>query len=272
MEPVWVWGLPLAPLTRVQTVDAVTALVEADRPSFFITANTNYAMLTRENPRLRDVNAQAAFLVTDGAPLVWASKLKGTPLPERVAGSDLIFDLCERSAQRGFRLFFLGGAAGIADEAARRLSLRYPGLCVAGTESPLPHKLSHEEHERLLARIRSARPDIVFVAFGQPKGELWIAEHRHALGAPVCVQVGASLDFIAGQVRRAPRRLRKIGLEWAYRMWLEPARLAPRYARNARFILGVMAHDPARRAIGRRLGRPIPSGGTLGYQGEGSET
>src|SRR5690242_17638104 len=102
---VWVWGLPFAPLTQSQAVDAVTELVEAGQPSFFITANTHYAMLTRENPDLHAVNARAAFLLADGAPLVWASRPLGTPLPERVAGSDLIFGLCERAARRGHGIF-----------------------------------------------------------------------------------------------------------------------------------------------------------------------
>jgi N-acetylglucosaminyldiphosphoundecaprenol N-acetyl-beta-D-mannosaminyltransferase len=271
-DPVWVWGLPLAPVTFEQALDRIDRLIEAGDPSYFITANLNYAMLADADPRLRALNDRAAFLLADGMPLVWWSRLGPRPLPERVAGSDLIYGMCERAARKGHRIYLLGAAPGVADEAAAKLVEKYPGLRIVGVECPPFRRPTAAEEREQIDRIRAARPDILFVAFGQPKGELWIAEHRHALGAPVCVQVGASLDFIAGQVRRAPRRLRKIGLEWAYRMWLEPARLAPRYARNARFILGVMAHDPARRAIGRRLGWPIPSGGTLGYQGEGSET
>src|SRR5438105_2929899 len=105
---VWVWGLPFAPLTQAQAVEAVVNLVEARRPSFFITANTHYAMLTKGNPALQDINAQAAFVLADGAPLVWASRWKSAPLPERVAGSDLIFDLCGQAARSGYRVFFLG--------------------------------------------------------------------------------------------------------------------------------------------------------------------
>jgi N-acetylglucosaminyldiphosphoundecaprenol N-acetyl-beta-D-mannosaminyltransferase len=240
---VWVWGLPLAPMTRSQTVEAVVELVEAGQPSFFITANAHYAMLTREIPGLQAVNAQAAFVLADGAPLVWASRWKGRPLPERVAGSDLIVDLCGRAARNGYRIFLLGGAEGVAVEAAESLSRRFADIRIVGTECPPFRKLSAEEHAALLDRIRAARPDLLFVAFGQPKGESWIAEHLQELEVPVCVQVGASLDFIAGRVRRAPRRLQRLGLEWAYRMWLEPSRLAPRYARNARFLLSMVARD-----------------------------
>jgi N-acetylglucosaminyldiphosphoundecaprenol N-acetyl-beta-D-mannosaminyltransferase len=257
-DRVWIWGIPFAPLTRSQTVEAVVDLVEAGQPSFFITANTHYAMLTRENPDLGAINVQAAFVVADGAPPVWASRWKNSPLPERVAGSDLIFDLCERAACGGYRIFLLGGAEGVADEAAAVLSRRYPDLQIAGTASPPFRTLSTDEHAALLDRIRAARPDLLFVAFGQPKGEFWIARHFQSLGVPVCVQIGASLDFIAGRVRRAPRRLQKLGLEWAYRMWLEPSRLGPRYARNAWFLLSMVTQDLMQRrgAIVTTVGLP----------------
>lgn len=254
-EAVWIWGLPLVPWTRPETADRVMALVEANRPCYFITANVHYAMLTADDPRLRALNEGAAFLVADGAPLVWASRWLGTPLPERVAGSDLIHDLAARAAARGLRLFLLGGAPGIAEEAARRLGERYPGLVIAGTAAPPHRPLQAEELTRLLDLIRTARPDLLLVAFGQPKGEFWIAEHLEALGVPVSVQIGATLDFVAGRVRRAPRWLQRVGLEWAYRMWLEPRRLAPRYARNAAFLARRVASDFLRPA-GRRPAPP----------------
>jgi N-acetylglucosaminyldiphosphoundecaprenol N-acetyl-beta-D-mannosaminyltransferase len=240
---VWVWGLPIAPMTQAEAVDAVVGLIEAGQPSFFITANTHFAMLAHEAPELQAVAAQAAFILADGIPLVWTSRWTRTPLPERVAGSDLIFDLCSRAARDGHRIFLLGGPEGVADQAAEALSRRYRGLNIVGTESPPFRTTTAEEDAALIRRIRAARPDILFVAFGQPKGESWIAKHLQALGVPVCVQVGASLEFAAGRVRRAPRPLQKIGLEWAYRMWLEPSRLAPRYARNARFLLNMVARD-----------------------------
>jgi N-acetylglucosaminyldiphosphoundecaprenol N-acetyl-beta-D-mannosaminyltransferase len=249
---VWIWGVPFAPLNQSQAVEAVINLVRARRPAFFITANTHYAMLTNANPSLKAINAHASFVLADGAPLVWASRWKRSPLPERVAGSDLIFDLCREAARNGYRIFLLGGAAGVAERAAEVLCQNDPDLCIVGTESPPFRTLSAEEHTALVDRIRATRPDLLFVAFGQPKGEFWIAEHFQTLGIPVCVQVGASLDFVAGRVRRAPRRLQKLGLEWAFRMWLEPSRLAPRYARNAWFIFNMVARDLAQ-CLGDRL-------------------
>ena len=236
-EKVEVWGLPLVPWTRVQTADAVTCLIDAGRPSFFITANLHYALLTSKLPELAAVNQVAAFLVADGAPLVWASRWQKTPLPERVAGSDLIYDLCERAALRGDGIYLLGAGPGVADAAALRLQELYPGLRIVGTACPSAEDLAGENLPQVLDAIRQARPDLLIGAFSQPKGDLFMFRHHEALGVPVCVQLGATFDFVAGRVRRAPRWIQKVGMEWAYRMWLEPRRLANRYAEDAWFLV-----------------------------------
>jgi N-acetylglucosaminyldiphosphoundecaprenol N-acetyl-beta-D-mannosaminyltransferase len=256
-DPVWVWGVPLVPWTLADTVAAVCGLIEAGRPTYFITANTHYMMVTETNPDLNAINARAAFIVADGTPPIWASRWLGSPLPERVAGSDLIFALSAEAARKGYRLFFLGGPEGVAEEAAQRLGERYPALQVVGAECPPFRDLTAEEQEALEARIRSARPDILFVAFGQPKGERWIDQHFEKLGVPVSVQVGASLEFAAGRIRRAPRWMQKTGLEWAFRLGLEPRRLFGRYARNAWFIVRMVAHDLTRTTDQHRA--PVPT-------------
>jgi N-acetylglucosaminyldiphosphoundecaprenol N-acetyl-beta-D-mannosaminyltransferase len=230
------WELPLLAASFEQTVDEVERLVEARRPSYFITANLNYAMLTEREPRLADVNRDAAFIVADGMPLVWYSRWVGKPLPQRVAGSDLIYALARRAAERGWRVFFLGGAPGVAEEAANRLCLLYPGLTIAGVEVPPFRPMTADEHARLVERVRTTEPDLLFVALGQPGGEIWLHENYQALGVPACVQLGASFDFVAGRVPRAPRWLQRLGLEWAYRIWREPRRMLPRYAANAWFL------------------------------------
>lgn len=240
---VWIWGVPFAPMTLEETVNAIDALIEERRPSYFITANLHYVMLTRDHPDLGPINERAAFILADGAPVVWAARKRPTPLPERVAGSDLIFHLCDLSARKGRRLFFLGAPEGVAEEAADKLRERYPGLQVVGTECPPFRKPTDEEHEQLLDRIRATNPDILFVAFGQPKGERWIFANHERLGVPVCVQVGASLEFAAGRFARAPRWMQRTGLEWAFRLLQEPRRLFSRYARNAGFMGRMIVHD-----------------------------
>ncbi len=241
--PVWVWGLPLLPVTFAEALDRVEALIRERQPAYFITANLHYAMLTAQDARLRSLNDGAAFILADGMPLVWASRWRPRRLPGRVAGSDLVPALCERAAARGFRVYFLGGGPGVGDEAARRMVQRYPGLQIVGVEVPPFRALSPEEEAALIGRIRAARPDLLFVAFGQPKGELWLEKHREALGVPACAQIGATLDFLADRVPRAPRWMQRTGLEWVYRLYREPTRLTSRYFRNALFALKMLALD-----------------------------
>jgi N-acetylglucosaminyldiphosphoundecaprenol N-acetyl-beta-D-mannosaminyltransferase len=245
--PTWVCGLPLAPFTCGDTLDCVDLLIAQRRPTYFITANLHYAMLTDREPRLRQLNDKAAFLVADGMPLVWYSRRTDAPLPERVAGSDLIFLLAERAAQRSHRVFLLGGAADVTPRAAEVLRRRYPDLEIAGIETPMLDELSEEEHARLLDRIKAARPDLLLVALGQPKGEFWMAEHCATLGVPVSVQLGASFDFVAGRVSRAPHWVGRIGAEWVYRISREPRRMIPRYCDDAVFLLKTVLRDIASR-------------------------
>jgi hypothetical protein len=160
VAPVDLWRLPLLPATFAQAVDEVERLIVAREPAYFITANLNYAMLTEREPRLAAVNRGAAFILADGMPLVWYSRWAGRPLPQRVAGSDLIYALCRRAAERGYRVFFLGGAPGVAEEAADRLCRLYPGLSIAGVEVPPFRPPTADEHARLIQRIRTAAPDL----------------------------------------------------------------------------------------------------------------
>jgi N-acetylglucosaminyldiphosphoundecaprenol N-acetyl-beta-D-mannosaminyltransferase len=238
-----IWGLPLARLTYAETLDQVDRLVQRSQPAFFVTANLNYAMLTDRHPGLRAANDQAAFLVADGMPLVWYSRLLGQPLAERVAGADLIDLLFQRAAERGYRVFLLGGAGNVGRQVANIARKRYPALKIVGVEAPKLSDLSPEEHRALVARIRRAQPDLLLVAFGQPKGELWLAEHCRGLGVPACVQLGASFDFLAGRTRRAPRWMQRVGAEWLYRAGCEPRRMIPRYLQNAAFLVKAVARD-----------------------------
>ena len=214
--------------------------MQAGVPRFIITANVHYAMLSHESAELREINEQAAFIVADGALLVWASRWKRTPLPERVAGSDLITELGEAGGQEGISGFSSGRRRGCRRQAAEFLCNRFPGLQIAGVESPPFRELTAVEHEALIMRIRAAHADILMTAFTMPKGELWLAANCQLTGVPVSVNIGAGIDFAAGRKRRAPRWMQKSGLEWSYRLLLEPRRLFGRYASNALFIARIM--------------------------------
>ncbi|QJW99218.1 WecB/TagA/CpsF family glycosyltransferase [Frigoriglobus tundricola] len=254
LAPVVVWGVPFAPFTLAQALDEVERLIAAGRPRFFMTVNLHTAMLTAQDPAIRAAVDAAAFIVADGMPVVWASRLQPRRLPERVTGADMFPALCERAAKQGYRVYFLGGPPGVGEEAARNLTSRYPGLQVVGVESPPYRAATPQEEAELLDRIRAVRPQLLFVAFGQPKGEYWVHKNCPALDGTICAQVGAALDFAAGRINRAPRWMQKTGLEWVYRLWKEPRRLFSRYAQNAAFVVRMVIQDFKNRP--RRHSRP----------------
>ena len=245
-SPCWVWGFPLHPLTYSQTIDHVDQLIGIGEPSFFVTANLNTVMLGQTYPELRRCAREAAFVVADGITLVLASRWKNIQIPERVTGSDLIYGLSELASRNDYGIFLLGGADGVAETAAQQLTRRYPGLRIVGTASPDIHSLSVEQKRALIDDIQAKRPSLLFAALGQPKGEIWLHDHYKELGVPVSVQVGASIDFVAGKVRRAPIWVQRIHMETPFRILQEPRRLAPRYLGNARFLLQMSLRDAMR--------------------------
>lgn len=234
---VHVLGLPIVPWRKGEVVSYVDHLARQGSPSFFITANLHYARLSAHLEDLRQINARAAFIVADGMPLVWISRWQGTPLPERITGADLLWELSGLAAAKGYPIYLLGGRPGVAEEAAFRLKQRFPRLIVAGTSAPVLEKLDPPAEADLIQRIKSSGARLLFVAFGQPKGERWLASHLEELRVPVAVQVGAAFDFAAGRIRRAPRALQQLGLEWAFRLICDPRRLLPRYWADGWFFL-----------------------------------
>ena len=204
----------------------------APPPRQIVTLNPEMVMAARGDATLRSVIQSAALVVPDGIGIVLASRLLGGSLSERVTGVDLIERLAPLAAARGYRLFLLGGAPGIAHEAARRLQARAPGLVVTGFHGDSPNP---GDAAAILAAIREAQPDLLCVAFGSPTQEHWIAEHREELDVTVAIGVGGALDFIAGAVKRAPRWMRAAGVEWLYRLARQPwrwrrMRALPRFA------------------------------------------
>ncbi len=203
------------------------------------TANVDFLIKSIHDDELREALCSCDLVLPDGMPLVWASRMMGSALKERVAGADLVPRLVSLSAARGYRLFLLGAEEESSARAAAWMETQYPGVCVAGRHSPEFKPLDQMDHEGILGRIEEARPDILLVAFGNPKQEKWLAMHRHRLNVPLCIGVGGSLDFLSGKVSRAPQWMQDSGLEWVYRMLQEPARLASRYLGN---IMGLLRH------------------------------
>ncbi len=238
-----VWEVPFDHVTLEQAVEKISQLIARGVPSYVITANLNYVMLHHRDDQMPPITRDAALILADGQPIVWRSRISNHPLPERVAGSEMIYSLAKQAADEGWSIYFLGGMPGVAATCAERLVHQYPGLKIAGIESPPFRDLNDQEQADQDARIRDSGAKLLLVAFGQPKGEQWIHQNYQRLGVPVSIQLGASFDFIAGTATRAPIAFQKTGMEWAYRMLSDPRRLVPRYWANATFLAGAMIQD-----------------------------
>ena len=204
-------GVRVDGVTMGETLDWFEAAVAGRQPRQVCTANPEFVMAAQRDPAFRAALNAADLVLPDGVGLLWAARRLGGRLPERVAGSDLIFQLAERGARLGWRLFLLGAAEGVAARTAEVLQARAPGLVVGGTFAGNPRP--------------EAAPDILLVAYGAPAQDLWIARHREALGVPVSMGVGGAFDFVAGTARRAPAWLRRMGLEWLHRLARQPWRV-----------------------------------------------
>jgi N-acetylglucosaminyldiphosphoundecaprenol N-acetyl-beta-D-mannosaminyltransferase len=231
-----VWGVDFDCITMDDAVDWIDLIVQNKANTYAITANLNYLMLCDQSPRLKNFTKRCPLVLCDGKPIQWRSRLEKHRLPERVAGSDLIYRLAELSARQNYSMFLLGGADGVAKQTSEKLTELNPGLRIAGHHSPPHGRWSNAVEHEMRQRIIDANPDILLVAFGQPKGEYWIEENFRQLCVPISIQVGASFDFVVGKARRAPKLMQTIGAEWLYRAIRDPRRLFPRYLSNALFL------------------------------------
>ena len=252
--PVSVLGVPFAPLTQREAVARIGDMIANGRPHQVVTANVDFLVQARQDVELRRILLEADLVLCDGAPVRWASHMLGNPLPERVAGADLVPALLDVASERGHRVFLLGATPESASRAAANIEMRWPAVKLAGHYSPPFADLLQMDHDEIIRIVREARPALLLVSFGCPKQEKWISMHLHSLGVPVAIGVGATIDFLAGRVRRAPRWVQRCGAEWAYRLLQEPARLHRRYRSNFRQFF------PAITAQVRRLRPRVPKG------------
>ncbi len=223
-------GIAIDSITEAGLVSAIVSELSAGRGGWVVTPNLDHLRRLSGGRDFRDLCANAQWVVADGMPLIWASRLQGTPLPERVAGSNLIFSLNQALARQGRRVFFLGGDPGTARAAADKLQAQYPGLEVVGCECPeVGFERDPARMQQLRSALQQARPELVWVALGSPKQERLIEHLRHEFPATWWLGVGISFSFVCGQVQRAPRWMQSLGLEWLHRLVQEPRRLARRY-------------------------------------------
>lgn len=214
-------GAAIDPLTLGQTVDRVAEMVTRGGTHQVVTLNPEYLFRAQKKRHLLDIVREASLSTPDGVGILLAARVSGFKLPERVTGIDLMLALCKRAAAEGWRVFLLGGKPGVAEEAACRLTVLFPGLVVAGTHHGY---FTGGEEMAVLEKIKAANPQILFAGLGAPKQEEWIYKHKSLLGVPVAVGVGGSFDVLSGRVKRAPAWMRRLGIEWLGRLIYEPRR------------------------------------------------
>jgi N-acetylglucosaminyldiphosphoundecaprenol N-acetyl-beta-D-mannosaminyltransferase len=236
---VTILGVPIHQLSMAETVTAVAKMMGESEPRLhqIATVNPEFIMRAQQDEPFRTVLRHADLCLADGIGVVWAARYQGQPVPERVPGSELVHHLAAEAAQAGWSLFLLGAAPGIAAQAAIILQQRYPSLIIAGTYAGSP---APAENEAIVALINESGAQMLWVAYGAPKQDLWIARNRDKLPlVRVAVGVGGSLDFITGKAIRAPRWVQNLGLEWLHRLWHEPWRWR-RMLALPRFVLWVL--------------------------------
>lgn len=211
--------------------------------SYVVTPNVDHVIKLQQDIEFKEIYDKAGLVLADGQPLLWAAKFLGIPLKEKVSGSDLFPVVCEMAAKEGLKVFFLGGREGVALAAAERLRGKFPDLNVVGVYSPpFGFDKQKEENDKIIEMLMLTKPDILFVGLGAPKQEKWIYRHLSAMGIPVSLGIGASFDFEAGTIKRAPIWMQKSGLEWFWRFCQEPKRLFKRYfIEDAKFFYLLMA-------------------------------
>lgn len=246
---------------RVQEEDVVRHVVTelaTGRGGQIVTPNVDILRRAHRERESRAHVESASLVVADGAPLIWASRIAGNPLPARVPGSDLIWSLSAALADQGRSIYLLGGAPGTASRAEQVMRSRFPRLRIAGHLSPpLGFDTRPDEFEAACATVVAARPDLVYVGLGFPKQERVIARLRPLLPSSWFLGCGAAIDFVAGVHRRAPLWMQKSGLEWTYRLAREPMRLTRRYlVHDLPFALQLLGLSAWTRVGGRRAGTP----------------
>jgi N-acetylglucosaminyldiphosphoundecaprenol N-acetyl-beta-D-mannosaminyltransferase len=227
-----------------ETLQAVEGFIASGHPHQHVVVNVDKLVKARHDPQLRQVINDCALINADGMPVVWASRLLGTPLKERVAGVDLFEALMERAARKGWRIFLLGAKEEVVSRVRTLYEAKYAGLCIAGSRNGY---WTPDEEDAVVEQIARARADILFVAISSPKKEQFLARHQVRMRVPFAMGVGGTFDVAAGHVKRAPVWMQRGGLEWFYRFLQEPRRMFRRYFIEDMAFFGMLAREMWRR-------------------------
>lgn len=228
-------------LTMSEAVDQIDSLIAKKGCSYVVTPNLDHIVIMETDKEFVEIYQNADLVLADGKPLIWISKLTGNPIKEKISGSDLFPHMCAMAAKKGYSVFILGAAEGVADKAAVNLTAKNPGLKIAGTYSP-PAGFENDDNEltQIASLVAAAKPDILAVSLGSPKGEKFVYKHLKEYGVPLGISIGATIDFEAGNVKRAPKWMSDYGLEWLFRITQDPKRLIKRYWNDAIKIIPII--------------------------------
>lgn len=231
-----------------ETLNAIEGFIAQGKPCYMTNPNVDCVVRCNRDKEFSRYYVNGALCVADGVPILWAARFLGTPLKEKVSGSDLVPRVCELANQKGYKLFFLGGRPGAADAAKVVLGKTLFNLKGVGTYAP-PFGFENDERElkKIVQMIKEAKPDILFVGLGAPKQENWIRKYYQELGVPMSMGVGVTFEFIAGIVKRAPKWMQKAGLEWFWRLCMEPGRLWKRYLVDDMQFFGLVLKQKMKR-------------------------
>ena len=223
-------GVDIDSVTMEEAINRIEQLIYKKQSSYVVTPNVDHIVKLQKDEEFMTIYKGASLILADGQPLLWAANFLGTPLKAKVSGSDLFPQLCKRAALKGYKLFFLGGRTGAGERCAANLMKRYEKLKITGIYSP-PFGFENDlaENEKIIGMINEAQPDILFVGLGAPKQEKWIYHNKERLQVPVSIGVGVTFEFMAGMVKRAPKWMQSSGLEWFWRLIMEPRKLWKRY-------------------------------------------
>lgn len=227
-------------LTMNEALSEMEELIKDGENHYVVTPNVDHIVKIEYDNEFKKVYENADLILTDGKPLIWISNALKTPIKEKVSGSDLFPKVCKMSSEKGYSIFLLGAAQGVALKAAKNLKKRYTSLKIVGTYSPsYGFEKNDNEIEKIIKIINDCNPDILAIGVGAPKQEKFIYKYRKQLAVPLSLCIGASIDFEAGNVKRAPKWMQNVGLEWFYRFIKEPKRMFKRYFIDDIKILGI---------------------------------